>query len=103
MGQVVSNFRQGDQGGPSAIACWTARSVLNINHGKQAEAILTGKGEGSMGSQELDAVFVGRHFRKEPGLVWWFADEVGIQITIANQIKLGFEGRPRAQRKRERL
>ncbi|KAL1958194.1 hypothetical protein VTO42DRAFT_5049 [Malbranchea cinnamomea] len=41
----------------------------------------------------LDAVFVGRWFQKNPGLVWAFAEELGVDINVANQIAWGFHGR----------
>lgn len=41
----------------------------------------------------LDLVFVGRPFQKNPGLVWAFAEELGVEISMANQIRWGFGGR----------
>lgn len=41
----------------------------------------------------LDAVFVGRYFQKNPGLVWSFAEDLGVEIQAANQIGWGFGGR----------
>lgn len=78
-------------------------SVGMITGEKQTKAILTGKGavagqlekEGkggkeeedlSMGEEELDLVIVARAFLKIPGLVWQWADELGVQIKVANQI-----------------
>ncbi|KAK6581293.1 hypothetical protein PZA11_005984 [Diplocarpon coronariae] len=76
-------------------------TVGSITGGEQAEALLTGKGSEEMarGNQELDAVLVGRYFQKEPGLVWRFAEELGVQINVANQIRWGFGGRPGAPKK----
>ncbi|KAG4417124.1 hypothetical protein IFR04_009760 [Cadophora malorum] len=76
-------------------------TVGSITEGKQAEALLTGKGseEQARGSEELDAVLVGRMFQKEPGLVWRFAEELGVQINVANQIRWGFGGRPGAAKR----
>ncbi|KAH8590631.1 putative mannose-1-phosphate guanyltransferase [Bisporella sp. PMI_857] len=73
-------------------------AVGTITEGKQAEAILTGKGEGSHGEEELDLVFVGRMFQKNPGLVWTLAEDLGVQINVANQIRWGFGGRPGAKK-----
>ena len=72
-------------------------AVGNITSGTQAQAILSGDngGEGdsvSMGRQELDAVFVGRPFLKDPGLVWRWAEELGTDVRLANQIRWGFKG-----------
>ena len=47
----------------------------------------------SLMEEGLDAVFVGRYFQKNPGLVWTFAEELGIEINAANQIRWGFKGR----------
>lgn len=76
-------------------------AVGTITSGKQAEAIVTGKGSEEMaqGEQELDAVVVGRMFQKNPGLVWTWAEELGCQINVANQIRWGFGGRPGAPKK----
>jgi 2,4-dienoyl-CoA reductase-like NADH-dependent reductase (Old Yellow Enzyme family) len=74
-------------------------SVGTITSGKQAEAILTGKGEGSLGETEIDFAIVGCMFQKNPGLVWSWAEELGVQINVANQIRWGFGGRPGAPKK----
>lgn len=74
-------------------------SVGSIKSGKQAEAILTGKGEGSQGDTEIDLVFVGSTFQKDPSLVWTWAEELGVEINVANQIRWGFGGRPGAPKK----
>lgn len=62
-------------------------SVGVINEGPLAESILQ---EG-----KADAVFVARHFQKRPGLVWDWAEELGVEIKVANQIEWGFAGRGR--------
>ncbi|PVH77430.1 NADH-dependent flavin oxidoreductase [Cadophora sp. DSE1049] len=76
-------------------------TVGMITTGKQAEALLTGIGEeeDTRGSQELDAIAVGRMFQKNPGLVWSWAEELGVEINIASQIRWGFGGRPGAPKK----
>jgi len=76
-------------------------SVGSITSGKQAEAILTGKGEGSHGDTEVDFAFVGRMFQKNPGLVWAWAEELGVEINVANQMRWGFGGRPGAPKKQK--
>lgn len=58
-------------------------AVGAITNGKQADELLM---------QGLDVVLAGRLFQKNPGLVWQFADDVGVQINNANQIKWGFGG-----------
>lgn len=84
------------QGGPGyqvpfskAIKAKTGDSLLvtavgSITNGPQAEAIV---------EDGVDAVFVGRYFQKNPGLVWAFAEELGVEIHTANQISWGFGGR----------
>lgn len=75
-------------------------AVGSITEGKQAEAILTGKGEGSHGETELDVVIAGRMFQKNPALVWSWAEELGVEIHVANQIGWGFGGRGGAGKKK---
>lgn len=44
----------------------------------------------------LDLVIVGRGFQKNPGLVFAWADELGVQVNMPNQIRWGFGGRGKA-------
>jgi 2,4-dienoyl-CoA reductase-like NADH-dependent reductase (Old Yellow Enzyme family) len=37
-----------------------------------------------------DAVLAGRGFQKNTALVWQWADELGVEIRLANQIGWGF-------------
>ena len=60
-------------------------SVGMINSGPLANSLLEKDG--------LDLVFVGRMFQKNPGLVWTFAEELEVEIAMANQIRRGFGGR----------
>lgn len=60
-------------------------SVGTITNGHIAQSILD-KGQ-------ADVVFVGRHFQKNPGTVWTFADDLGVEIRAANQIRWAFSGR----------
>ncbi|KAL8739154.1 MAG: hypothetical protein Q9181_000183 [Wetmoreana brouardii] len=57
----------------------------NITSGKQANDLLTDHG--------LDAAIVGRAFLKNPATVWAFAEELGVEISVAAQIGWGFGGR----------
>jgi 2,4-dienoyl-CoA reductase-like NADH-dependent reductase (Old Yellow Enzyme family) len=41
----------------------------------------------------LDLIIVGRGFQKNPGLVWTWAEELGVSISLAHQIRWGFGGR----------
>ncbi|OBZ71413.1 putative NADPH dehydrogenase C23G7.10c [Grifola frondosa] len=60
-------------------------SVGNITDGHIAQGVLD-KGQ-------ADVVFVGRQFQKNPGTVWAFAEDLGVDITVAHQIEWGFMGR----------
>ena len=60
-------------------------AVGTINDGAEAEKLLEG--------ENLDAIFSGRWFQKNPGLVWQFAEDLGVDIHVANQIKWAFGGR----------
>lgn len=65
--------------------------VGGIKSGKVAEDAL---------QSGLDAVHAGRWFQKNPGLVYQFADELGVNVKMANQIGWGFGGRGNAGRKK---
>lgn len=65
--------------------------VGGIKSGKVAEDAL---------QSGLDAVRAGRWFQKNPGLVYQFADELGVNVKMANQIGWGFGGRGNAGRKK---
>ncbi|KAK1977505.1 NADH:flavin oxidoreductase/NADH oxidase [Colletotrichum cereale] len=62
-------------------------SVGSINSAKLANDLLERDG--------LDLVFVGRAFQKNPGLVFTWADELGVQVNMPNQIRWAFGGRGR--------
>ena len=55
-------------------------AVGSIRSGKQANQLL---------EEGLDAVMVGRYFQKNPAMVWTMAEELGVEISIANQIAWG--------------
>lgn len=57
-------------------------AVGMITNGKQAEEILR---EG-----RADAVLVARAFQRNPGLVWQWAGELGVEVRAAKQIGWGF-------------
>lgn len=56
--------------------------VGQITTGKQAEHLLQ---DGS-----ADVIFVGRPFQKNPGLVWQWAEELQVEVRVANQIGWGY-------------
>jgi 2,4-dienoyl-CoA reductase-like NADH-dependent reductase (Old Yellow Enzyme family) len=59
-------------------------TVGTITNGPQAQKLL---------EEGLDVVFVGRMYQRNPGMVWQMAEELGVEIEAANQIKWGFGGR----------
>jgi len=60
-------------------------SVGSITTGPQANELLEEQG--------LDAVFCGRTFQKDPGLVWTFAEQLNCEIQLANQESFEFHSR----------
>jgi 2,4-dienoyl-CoA reductase-like NADH-dependent reductase (Old Yellow Enzyme family) len=48
-----------------------------------------------------DVVFVGRYFQQNPGLVWQFARELGVEIQLPNQIGWAFKGRGSSLRQQD--
>lgn len=66
-------------------------TVGTITSGKQANQLL---------EEGLDVAIAGRMFQKNPGLVWAWAEELGVEINVANQIRWGFGGRQGAQKKK---
>ncbi|KAJ9640398.1 NADH-dependent flavin oxidoreductase [Coniosporium apollinis] len=64
-------------------------AVGTITSGKQANDIL---------EEGIDLAIVGRMFQKNPGLVWYWAEELGVEIQTANQIRWGFGGRGKKRR-----
>ncbi|KAL9069644.1 MAG: hypothetical protein Q9157_006098 [Trypethelium eluteriae] len=64
-------------------------TVGTITNGVQANDLLEGKGD----NQPLDLAIAGRAFQKNPGLAWAWADDLGVEVNWANQIRWGFGGR----------
>lgn len=60
-------------------------TVGSITEGKQANGYLV--------DNNLDLAMAGRAFQKNPGLVWAWADDLGVEGRWANQIRWGFAGR----------
>lgn len=65
-------------------------TVGSITSGKQAQQLL---------EDGLDVVVAGRTFQKDPSLVWTWAEELGVEINVANQIRWAFGGRPGVAKK----
>ncbi|KAJ0353794.1 hypothetical protein COL154_002859 [Colletotrichum chrysophilum] len=62
-----------------------------VKDGNLAEKLITGSDE--EGDTPLDLIAAGRGFQKNPGLVWQWADDLGVDIHVAKQIGWGFKGR----------
>ncbi|RHZ58009.1 NADH:flavin oxidoreductase/NADH oxidase [Aspergillus thermomutatus] len=60
-------------------------AVGAITNGKQANQILE--------EENVDVALVGRGFQKDPGLAWTFAQHLGVEISMATQIRWGFTKR----------
>jgi 2,4-dienoyl-CoA reductase-like NADH-dependent reductase (Old Yellow Enzyme family) len=72
-------------------------TVGTITNGPQAQSMVDDEEGG------LDVVLIGRMFQKNPGLVWAFAEELGVEINVAKQIGWGFGGRAGGKKKQEEL
>jgi 2,4-dienoyl-CoA reductase-like NADH-dependent reductase (Old Yellow Enzyme family) len=75
-------------------------SVGMISNAELANSLLEKEG--------LDFVLVGRGFQKNPGLVWAWADDLNVEISMANQIRWGFASRgtgggPYLKKRREKM
>ncbi|KAL8860599.1 MAG: hypothetical protein Q9178_002952 [Gyalolechia marmorata] len=69
-------------------------TVGSITNGKQANELL---------ENGLDLAIIGRMFQKNPGIVWTFAEELDVEINVANQIRWGFGGRVGAPKQKGNL
>ncbi|EEB91873.1 hypothetical protein MPER_09702, partial [Moniliophthora perniciosa FA553] len=92
--QVHSSFAAKNQlvGGKGGGARALVSAVGSINTGHIAEEVLQ--------SSKADFVTVGRHFQKNPGAVWQFAEDLDVTIYLAKQIGWGFGGRGQRTSKR---
>ena len=68
--------------------------VGSITNAKQANQLL---------EDGLDLAICGRMFQKNPSLVWQFAEDLGVEINVANQIRWGFGGRPGAPKEKGKM
>ncbi|KAL2880493.1 NADH-dependent flavin oxidoreductase [Colletotrichum sp. CLE4] len=64
-------------------------AVGGISTGTMAEGLL---------QEGLDVVMCGRWFQKNPGLVYAYADELGVEVKMAKQIGWGFSGRGKGKK-----
>ena len=65
--------------------------VGSITSGKQANQLL---------EEGLDLAIVGRAFQKSPGLVFAWGEELGHPVCMPNQIRWGFGGRGKPEKKK---
>ncbi|PLB55570.1 putative NADH-dependent flavin oxidoreductase [Aspergillus steynii IBT 23096] len=73
-------------------------AVGTIDSGHLANSLLEKEG--------LDFVLVGRGFQKNPSLVWTFAEELNVEISMANQIRWAFSrrgGGPFLKKRQEKI
>ncbi|KAJ6590480.1 FMN-linked oxidoreductase [Mycena vulgaris] len=63
----------------------TVSAVGKITTGALAQQVLD--------QDQADVVFVGKQFLENPGVVWAFAKELGVEITLADQIGWVFQWR----------
>ena len=70
-------------------------AVGDINTGTVAENVMK-KGQ-------ADVIFVGRAFQKNPGLVWAWAEELGVEVQLPSQIRWGVFGRGKKAKKIQKL
>ncbi|KAL7894335.1 hypothetical protein HDV63DRAFT_160732 [Trichoderma sp. SZMC 28014] len=71
-------------------------TVGSIKTGLEAQKIIEGRQSGQdedASDTPLDLIAAGRPFQKNPGLVWAWAEDLGVTINIAHQIAWGFGGR----------
>lgn len=57
-------------------------TVGSITEGKQANELLE--------RDNLDLAIVGRYFQKNPSIVWTFAEDLGVEINVANRKSIIF-------------
>jgi 2,4-dienoyl-CoA reductase-like NADH-dependent reductase (Old Yellow Enzyme family) len=90
--------RQKIKGGPAYQASFAYKVKAAVGEKllvSTVGAITSGAQGNNLLDEGLDTDLVGRMFQKNPGLVWTWAEELGVDIKMANQIHWGFGGRRR--------
>lgn len=81
-----------------------ALEIQKAVKGRMAVSAVGGISTGAMAEdflqQGLDVIMCGRWFQKNPGLVHAYADELGVDVKMANQIGWGFGGRGKGRGKK---
>lgn len=75
------NGSETKQGKPALLV----GAVGGIRDGHAANKVLE--------SEQADVVFIGRQFQKDPSTVWTFAEQLGVQVKVADQIEWPWKGR----------
>ncbi|EKM58101.1 uncharacterized protein PHACADRAFT_139745 [Phanerochaete carnosa HHB-10118-sp] len=88
----------------AAYQAYLADHIRKAVDGRILVATVGGICDGNVAEEVLangwaDVTFVGRHFQKNPGAVWQFAEDLGVVITQAHQIEWGYVGRGIGRRK----
>ncbi|EKM50272.1 uncharacterized protein PHACADRAFT_105797, partial [Phanerochaete carnosa HHB-10118-sp] len=86
------------EGRHAAYQAYLADHIRKAVNGRILVAAVGGIRDGNVAEEVLangwaDIIFVGRHFQKNPSAVWQFAEDLGVVVTQAPQIKWGFVGR----------
>jgi 2,4-dienoyl-CoA reductase-like NADH-dependent reductase (Old Yellow Enzyme family) len=96
---------RGQPGYQSFMSRAAKKGLLQTGKGKMligaVGGIITGKLADSLleeveGEDGVDLIIAGRAFQKNPGLVWAWAEELGADIQLANQIGWPVKGRHHA-------
>ncbi|ORY70940.1 uncharacterized protein BCR38DRAFT_415531 [Pseudomassariella vexata] len=83
----------GGQAYQAPFAKAVKKAVGNKMHVSTVGGITSGTLAEELLQAGLDVVMSGRSFQKNPGLVYAFADDLGTEVKMANQIGWGFGGR----------
>jgi len=106
--QKITN--SGRPGYQSPIARSAKKALLKAGKGKMLIGTVGGIKTGEVaarllaeesGDDAVDLIIVGRAFQKNPGLVWAWAEELGVDIQLANQIRWPIKGRHIVPKKEE--
>ena len=94
----LQELRLTAQGRSKAYQAYLSEHIRQAVQGRVLVGAVGGITTGHLAEEVLqngsaDVVFVGRYLTKNPGAVWQFAEELGVVISVANQIEWGFLGR----------
>lgn len=73
---------------------WQLKTCGNVkSYTGTVGAITSGTQANQLLEESLDLAIIGRPFQKNPGIVFTFADDLGVEVQMPNQIRWGFGGR----------